>query len=83
MQKLLEVELLMRTPTSNGGAPALGLAKSTASTVIVEAMYAHSNSNAVPPQPLPKTDRNEFVREVLTLIHVSRGALSYFLIQPS
>ncbi|KAH9974710.1 hypothetical protein BGW80DRAFT_1302216 [Lactifluus volemus] len=54
------------TPTSNGGVPALGLAKSTASTAIVEAVYAHSNGSAVPP---PKTDRNEFVREVLTLIH--------------
>jgi hypothetical protein len=62
------------TSTSNGGVPALGLAKSTVSTAIVEAVYAHSNGSAVPP---PKTDRNEFVREVLTLIHVSRGSLLF------
>jgi hypothetical protein len=71
------------TPTSNGGAgsvPVVALAKSTASTAIVEAMYAHSNGNGMPPQPLPKTDRNEFVREVLTLIHVSCGS-PFFLIQ--
>jgi hypothetical protein len=71
------------TPTSNGGAggvPALALAKSTASTAIVEAMYAHSNGNVVSPQPLPKTDRNDFVREVLTLIHVS-CSLFFLLLQ--
>ncbi|KAI0305213.1 Dcp1-like decapping family-domain-containing protein [Multifurca ochricompacta] len=47
------------TPT-NGA-----LVKSAASSAIVEVMQAHSNGNP----PLPTTDRNQFVREVLTLIH--------------
>jgi hypothetical protein len=50
------------TPASSGA-----LAKSTASTAIVEAMHAHSNGNAT----LGMMDRDEFVREVHTLIDVS------------
>jgi hypothetical protein len=42
------------------------LAKSAASAAIVEAVHGHSNGNG----SLGTTDRNEFVREVLTLIHV-------------
>jgi len=41
------------------------LARAAASAAIVNAIHAHSNGSA----PLPTTDRNEFVREVLTLIH--------------
>ena len=59
---------------NNNGA----LARSTASTVIVDAIYAHSNGNA----PLPTTDRNEFVREVLTLIHV-RVFFFFFVVTPA
>jgi hypothetical protein len=50
------------TTQANGAA----LAKSAASTAIVEAVHGHSNGNG----SLGTTDRNEFVREVLTLIHV-------------
>ena len=39
---------------------------------IVEALHAHPNGNG----SLPTTDRKEFVREVLTLIHVRR--ISFF-----
>ncbi|KAI0291021.1 hypothetical protein BC826DRAFT_1106186 [Russula brevipes] len=41
------------------------LARAAASAAIVDAIHAHSNGSAPP----PTTDRNEFVREVLTLIH--------------
>jgi len=44
------------------------LAKSAASAAIVEAVHGHWNGNG----SLGTTDRNEFVREVLTLIHVRR-----------
>ena len=52
------------TTQANGAA----LAKSAASAAIVEAVHGHSNGN----RSLGTTDRNEFVREVLTLIHVRR-----------
>ena len=45
-------------------APKNGVA--VASAAIVEAVHSHSNSTAI----LPAKDSNEFVREVLTLIHV-------------
>ena len=50
------------TTQANGAA----LAKSAASAAIVEAVHGHSNING----SMGTTDRNEFVREVLTLIHV-------------
>ncbi|KAI0263109.1 Dcp1-like decapping family-domain-containing protein [Gloeopeniophorella convolvens] len=46
-------------------APQGALAKAAASTAIVEAVRAHTNGNAPP----PNGERNVFVREVLTLIH--------------
>ena len=58
------------TTQANGAA----LAKSAASAAIVEAVHGHSNGN----RSLGTTDRNEFVREVLTLIHVRR--LSYVMV---
>ena len=42
------------------------VAKSIASATIVEAVHSHSNGTA----SLHAQDRNEFVREVLTLTHV-------------
>ena len=52
------------TTQANGAA----LAKSAASAAIVEAVHGHSNGTG----SLGTTDRNEFVREVLTLINVRR-----------
>ena len=52
------------TTQANGAA----LAKSAASATTVEAVHGHSNGNG----SLGTTDRNEFVREVLTLINVRR-----------
>ena len=52
------------TTQANGAA----LAKSAASAAIVEAIHGHSNGNG----SFGTTDRNEFVREVLTLINVRR-----------
>jgi hypothetical protein len=59
---------------------ATALAKSTASSSIAEAVHAHnhSHSNVNGSASLSTmTDRNEFVREVLTLIHVR-----FLLIRP-
>ena len=52
------------TTQVNGAA----LAKSAASAAIVEAVHGHSHGN----RSLGTTDRNQCVREVLTLIHVRR-----------
>jgi hypothetical protein len=53
---------------------ATALAKSAASAAIVEAVHAHnhshSNVNGSSASSSTTTDRNEFAREVLTLIHV-------------
>jgi hypothetical protein len=65
------------TPTTtqaqtNGAAT---LVKSAATAAIVEAIHAHPNGNGW----LPPTDRTEFVREVLTLIHVRAFSFLFHL----
>jgi hypothetical protein len=51
----------------------VALAKSAASAAIVEAVHGRSNGNG----SMGTMDRNEFVREVLTLIRVRRPPSSY------
>jgi hypothetical protein len=79
-----------QSPAQTNGATAL--AKSAAGAAIVEAVHAHnhsrSNVNGSSASLSTMTDRNEFVREVLTLIHVRclflliRPHLAHFFFSP-
>lgn len=63
----------MQSQAQTNGATTAALAKSAASAAIVEAVHTHnhSHSNVNGSAPLSTvTDRNEFVREVVTLIRV-------------